>query len=101
VTSGSGALGGTWTSTGAGTDGGTQLPDNQITYTPAAGVVGTDTFAVPADVDGDGIFESILNVTITIDAVTPIPQPSSATVAANSTANPIPLITVTVHLIQA
>jgi uncharacterized repeat protein (TIGR01451 family) len=90
VTSGSSALG-SWSSTGAGTAGGTQPPDNQITFTPAAGAVGTDTFSVPADDGGNGIFTSTVSVTITIIAVTPIPQPSSATVAANSTANPIPL----------
>ena len=80
---------GTWVSTGAGTDGGTQLPDNQITYTPNTGAVGTDSFSMTAD--GDNTNDSTLNVTITIAAIKPAPQPSSATVAANSSNNTIPL----------
>jgi Bacterial Ig-like domain (group 3)/IPT/TIG domain/Putative Ig domain len=68
TTSGSSALG-SWTSTGAGTDGGTQLPDNQITYTPAAGAVGTDSFSIVSDANVAN--DSTLAVTITIAAIPP------------------------------
>jgi uncharacterized repeat protein (TIGR01451 family) len=68
VTSGSTALG-SWTSTGIGTNGGTQGPDNQITYTPAAGAVGIDSFSMTAD--GDAPNDSTLTVTITIAAIPP------------------------------
>jgi hypothetical protein len=89
TTSGSSAFG-SWTSTpsGRGVDG-NQPNDNQITYTPAMGAVGTDSFSIAAD--GDATNDSTLAVTITIAAVLPAPQPSSATVAANTTNNPIPL----------
>jgi hypothetical protein len=88
TTSGSSALG-SWTSTPAGRgSSGTQNPDNQITYTPAAGAVGTDSFSIAASDLAPN--DSTLAVTIIIAAV-PTPQPSSATVAANSTNNAIPL----------
>jgi uncharacterized repeat protein (TIGR01451 family) len=80
TTSGSSALG-SWTSTGAGTNGGTQGPDNQITYTPAAGAVGNDSFSIAAD--GDAINDSTLAVTITIAAIPPsvssVSPPSGST----------------------
>jgi hypothetical protein len=88
TTNGSSALG-SWTSTPSGTAGGTQPNDNQITYTPATGAVGTDSFSITAD--GNAANDSTVAVTITIAAVPPTPQPSSATVAAGSTNNAIPL----------
>ncbi|SIO39188.1 Putative Ig domain-containing protein [Bradyrhizobium erythrophlei] len=60
---------GSWTSTPNGTDGGTQPGDNQITYTPAAGAVGTDSFSIAATAASPN--DSTVAVTITIAAVPP------------------------------
>jgi len=68
TTNGSGPLG-SWTSTPNGTDGGTQPGDNQITYTPAAGAVGTDSFSISATDLNPG--DSTVAVTITIAAIAP------------------------------
>ncbi|WMT72491.1 Ig-like domain repeat protein [Bradyrhizobium sp. Ash2021] len=81
TTNGSSPLG-SWTSTPSGTDGGTQPGDNQITYTPAAGAAGTDSFSISATDLSPG--DSTVAVTITIAAIAP--SVSSVSPTSGSTA---------------
>lgn len=75
---------GTQASNGTATASGTS-----ITYTPAAGYFGPDSFTYTAT--NAGGTSTPATVTITVNPAPPVAQASSATVAANSTGNPITL----------
>ena len=72
--------------------------DNTITYTPAAGVVGTETFSYTATIDGGGtpVVSNEATVKVTVEAA-PVPD---APIANNDTAFAFSDLPVTVNVLE-